>query len=118
MIVYHAVKKVAAVESILAQMILRPGRNVTSSKELVHVSLKPFRPGSFALDIIGADTNQAVILKLEIPEDTPLEEDPSEDSEIYGGGWKVSRDPIRILKVINKTFIPDVLRWESGEDAD
>jgi len=111
-IVYHAAKTKQAVDSITHQMVIRTGRNVASRSKLAHVSLEPFMPGRFALDVIGPDTNQAWILELEIPDDTPLEDDPADDWDIYGKGWKVSRQPIPVLKIVSITHIPNVVEWE------
>ena len=117
MIVYHAAKTIEAVYRIFDEMLIRQGRNINGDV-LTHVSLSPFQAGKFALDVIGADTNQAWIFELEIPDDTPLQTDPSGDAENYGEGWKVSVNPILILKIHSITHIPHVVEWECKSNGE
>lgn len=111
MIAYHAAKTWEAAQSIIDEMVLRFGKNVNGG-EFTHISLEPFKAGEFALDVIGADTNQAWIFVMEIPDDVCLQDDPSGDGESYGGGWRVSTQPIPVLRILSVTFIPNVVRWE------
>ncbi len=115
MIVYHVTKLRSSYEAIYASQLLLPGRNVTDKRTTyVHLSTVPFYPGSWALDVIGADTNEGWIFTVEISDDTILIPDPSDEGEIYNGPWVVSTEPIPIvIKSIH--FIDDVQAWESGE---
>ncbi len=110
--VYYAAKTKEQLEHLRSGMKIELGRNVSSPELLAHVSMTPFKQGEFALDVIGKDTNEAWILELEIPDDIKFEDDPSGEGAIYGGDWKVSREPIRILRIISETHIPNVREWE------
>jgi hypothetical protein len=113
MIVYHATKTKAAFKTIKATGVLLPGYNVTTGEQLVHLCRKPFVPGSWALDVIGADTNEAWVFTLEIPDDTPLREDPSKDGETYNGGWVVHEGELH-TSILSVEHIKDVRRYEMG----
>lgn len=114
--VFHATKVYACYEAIMKELLLRQGRNITLDKPLTHVSRNPFTQGSWALDVIGEDTNRAWIIECEIADDTPLAPDPADDAgEDYNGGWCVSEHPIPILKVHSVLYIQNVQRWEGGE---
>lgn len=117
MIVWHVTKTRKAKENILKEQTLRLGKNVTrKDRRFVHVSLDPFEPGSWALDVIGHnDTNRGWIFKLEVPDETIFENDPSGDGEHYNGRWVVSRKPVLIVKVISLVYIANIRRWESHE---
>lgn len=114
MIIYHATKTRLEFEEIKKTLVLKPGKNVKTDKPLVHISVKPFLPGNFALDVIGRDTNHAWVLKLEVDDFVPLDNDPSGESDIYGGGWRVSEQPIKILRILSIDFISNVLDWEEN----
>ncbi len=114
MILYHATKHRSSFEAICATHKLRPGRNVTTRTILgVHLSCDPFYPGSYALDVIGADTNEAWVFEIEIPDDTPLVPDPSGDGKYYNGDWVVHQGklPITIRRIV---YIPNVQAWENS----
>jgi len=115
--IYHAMKQEDAYLAITRDRILLLGRNVTTkSIKYVHISLNPFTQGSWALDVIGADTNEAWIIECEIADDTPLISDPADDAgEDYNGGWMVCESEIPILKVHSITYIDNVQEWESGD---
>ena len=115
MILYHVTKSQTNFEAIMASKVLRPGRNVTdNSNKWVHLSVAPFYQGSWALDVIGADTNEAWILTLEVDDATALQPDPSGEGELYNGSWVVypAALPVRIISVI---YIKNVQQWESGD---
>lgn len=112
--VYHAVKSEAAYQAIVKEKALLPGRNVSDSRAMVHISLDPFEPGSHTLDAVGA-TTEAWILELEIPDDTVLEEDPSGEGKWYGQEWKVYTDGDLPVHILQAEHIPDVRAWERGE---
>jgi len=112
--IYHVTKQEESYRAILKSRTLLVGRNVSTSDQFVHVSLEPFEQGSYALDVIGADTNEAWIFECEIADNTALEEDPSGDGEHYNGGWKVCRNPIPITRIYSVTYIENVQRWEGG----
>ncbi len=112
--VYHATKTKSGLEGIIATCTLLPGWNITALHErFVHLSLDPFYQGSYALDIIGEDTNEAWIVTLEIPEDTILLPDPSDEGQYYNGRWVVHEGPLAV-QIIEVVHIPNVQRWESG----
>ena len=113
MIIYHAARRRRTAYAIVKEMLLGFGRNVAGG-EYAHVSLTPFQPGNLALNVIAHDTNQAYIFKLKVADDIQLEDDPSDESDYYGGGWKVSTEPIPIQKIISITEVPNVINWERG----
>jgi|SRR3989344_3643521 len=116
--VYHATKKEEAYERILKDRLLLPGRNLATEAPLVHVSLRPFTQGSYALDVIGADTNEAWILECEILGETPLADDPTDEAgECYNGGWRVCETPISITRIHSVTYISNVQKWERGDSG-
>jgi len=99
---------------ILKELLIPLGRNVAADCPLAHISLTPFRPGTWALDVIGADTNKAWVFELDIPNTVKLEADPSGDGHSYGGEWRVSRHPIPVSRIVGITPIPNVAEWEAG----
>jgi len=115
--VFHATKTLSALEAIKSEQKLKAGKNVADRTALlIHLSLDPFSRGSWALDVIGKDTNEAWIVELEIADDTPLEPDPSWDGEHYNGRWVVVRQnelPVHIVGIIH---IPNVQKWEGREE--
>ncbi len=113
--VFHITKTEEAFKSIMYERLLRPGRNVATGEALVHVMLEPPVPGNWALDVIGDDTNQAWVLELEIPDETPLLDDPSGEGEDYGGKWYVAPGPIPILAVRSVRYVPNVQAWEMSK---
>ncbi len=113
MILYHATKLRSSFKAIVATNTLLPGRNVSTDQEFVHLSHNPFAPGSYALDVIGADTNEAWVFTLEIPDDTPLSEDPSGEGSLYNGGWVVHDGPLAVT-IISVEYIPNVQLYECG----
>lgn len=111
--VWHVTKTEEALRLIISEKIIRLGKNIVNENELLaHISLEPFEQGNWALDVIGSDTNEAWILNIEIPECTPLEDDPARDEDIYGRGWKVSREPIQILSFQKLLYISNIQHWE------
>ncbi len=119
MIAYHVTKRKEDLGAILASKTLIPGRNVKTKQYMVHLALKPFQPGRWALDLIGPDTNEAWIIELQIADETPLQPDPcgNMDQEMYAGGpdnWTVHDGPLAI-KVVEVTHIPNVHAWESHQ---
>lgn len=113
--VWFAAKTEERRDIILNDKIIPLGGNVSTDELLAHVSLTPFKRGGWALDVIGADTNEAWIFELELPDSIHLYEDPSGDGVHYLGDWRVSKNPIPIEKIISEVHIPDVQAWESGE---
>jgi hypothetical protein len=113
MIVYHATKQQSSLALILASGVLIPGRNVSNSAEYVHLSKTPFKQGSWALDVIGPDTNQAWILTCLVPDGIPLLPDPSGEGADYDGEWVVHTGVLAI-EVIGLKHIPNVQAWELG----
>ncbi len=115
MILYHATKEREAFESILQCKRLIPGRNVTTDTVVgVHLSRNPFYPGSWALDVIGADTNEAWVFEIEIPDDATLIPDPSGEGAFYNGEWVVHEGTLNIT-ICSITYIADVPAWERGD---
>ncbi len=112
--VFHFTKSRKSLDGIVADQIIKLGRNVTDHKSVrryAHVSRRRFEAGDWAIQVAGAKV--AWILDIEIPDNHPLEVDPADDSgEVYGGGWLVSRVTIPILKFHRITHIPDVVGWE------
>lgn len=112
---YHATKCKEYYEAILKTSILLPGKNVSTDKrDMTHISLNPFYPGSWALDVIGENTNEAWIFEIQIPDNTSLLPDPSGDGEHYNGGWMVHLGMLHV-KVVSVTYISDVIEWESSK---
>lgn len=102
MILYHTTKTKQALESILLSRRLQPGRNV-NGKFFVHLSTT--FPGWVSMDVFGGSkSTQAWVLKVEVPDNTPLEPDPSGEDFIYDGKgtWFTHEGtlPIEILEVI------------------
>lgn len=117
MIVYHVAKTEIGYTGIRDQQVILPGKNVhTGIAEFAHISLNEFSPGSWALDVIGADTNEAWIFTLDIPDDTELQPDPSGDGDYYNGGWVVHKGPLAV-KIVHVEHIQDVCDWESGTET-
>lgn len=117
MILYHATKNRSSFEAICAAGELRPGRNVKTRTILgVHLSRDPFCPGSYALDVIGADTNEAWVFEVEVPDDTPLSPDPSGEGSYYNGTWVVYQGNLAIT-IRRIVYIPDVRAWENGKPS-
>lgn len=114
--VWHAVNTYEGRGCLFGEMEIRLGRNVCTDVPLAHVSVVPFQPGNYALDVICGGTNEAWVFELEIDDATVLERDPSHDDQYYGGGWKVSRTPIRIKRVLSERHIVRVDLWEAGVD--
>jgi len=112
--VYHVTKTEEGFKGILQEKVLIPGRNINHSTPLTHLSLDPFRPGSWALDVIGKDTNKAWIFELEISDDTPVQPDPTNEGELYNGKWVVVEGnlPVEIRSCV---YIPNVQKWEMRE---
>ncbi len=115
-VIYHVTKTKSTFENIIRERLLRPGKNVVTGEALVHVMLAPPVPGGWALDVIGEDTNQAWVLELEVPDETPLLQDPSDEGEDYGGQWYVAPGPVPILAVRSVLFVPNVQAWEMGRE--
>ncbi|HYD93475.1 MAG TPA: hypothetical protein VEB18_03450 [Candidatus Paceibacterota bacterium] len=114
--VYHATKTECSLTNILEEKILLPGRNVVCEDTYVHLSLNPFHQGSYALDVIGEDTNRAWVIECEIPDDTPLAPDPADNAgAAYNGGWVIHGGPLSITEVISVLYIQNVQRWEMGD---
>jgi len=113
---YYAAKSNEQLERIKQSREISLGRNVASQEAFAHISLSPFKRGSYALDVIGEDTNEAWVLELEISDETRLEDDPSGEGALYEGEWKVSRAPIRIEQVVSIRHIPNVSEWEWGKE--
>ena len=114
--VFHATKTYAGYQGIVKEKKILLGRNVTATEAFAHVSLNPFLPGSYALDVIGEDTNRAWILECEISDTTPLEDDPADEAgEDYNGGWRVSRIPIEVDAIVRVTFVRNVQEYEGGD---
>ncbi len=113
MIVYHTTKTKASFRGIVDSNTLLPGWNVSALTDCyVHISLNPFHQGSWALDVIGDDTNEAWVFTLDIPDDTPLLPDPSDEGKYYNGDWVVHEGPLSV-KVIDCVYIPNVQSWEN-----
>ncbi len=113
MIVYHATKRQENLAMILATEQLLPGRNVGDGQtRYVHLSKTPFVAGSYALDVIGPDTNEAWIITCDIPDDTVLLPDPSGEGEVYDGEWVVHEGPL-MVRVISLKHVPNVQQWEA-----
>jgi hypothetical protein len=115
MIVYHVTKTRESLMKILISGMLLPGRNVSDrSTNYVHLSKTPFIQGSWALDVIGPDTNEAWILTCIIHDDVPLLPDPSGEGGLYEGEWVVHNGPLSI-DLVSMKHIPNVRRFENGE---
>lgn len=114
MILYHVTKSRNSFEAILASQTLLPGRNISDvTNTWVHLSTTPFYQGSWALDIIGADTNEAWIFTIEIDDDSELLPDPTGEGEIYNGPWVVCTGPLTI-NIRSVHYIKNVQKWENG----
>jgi len=113
--VWHVTKIREGKAGIIRTQKIQLGKNLNSEQLLAHVTLTPFLKGSLSLDIISKDTNEAWIFELEIPDDTVLLEDPTGESELYQGEWRVSETEIKILEIISIEHIPNVHEWEFGD---
>jgi len=114
---YHVTKTEAAFREILRTGVLLEGKNASTHEiEGVHISIDPFYPGSNALDVIGADTNRAWIFTFEVPEDTPLEPDPSGEGVFYNGTWMIHRGLLRV-RIVSVLHISNVKYWEDGRNT-
>ncbi len=111
---FHATNTRAKLRKILQGRKLLPGRNLARPEQpLVHLSLDPFYPGSWALAVICAKAHncEAYILELEIEDTAPLAPDPTNEGMDYNGRWVVYEGglPVRIMSV---THIANVQKWE------
>lgn len=114
MILYHATKTKEAKHSIIKTNVLLPGRNVrTRQCTQVHLSKDQFIKGSYALDVIGADTNEAWVFTVEIPDNTPLLPDPSDEGRLYNGEWVVHEGPLPVT-ILAVEHIKNVRAYEMG----
>lgn len=94
--VYHVTKSEKHVRSILSDMVIKLGRNISSNVRLAHVSTSKELVSGWYLDAIGCGRN-AYILTLEIDNATVLVDDPSGDY----AEWKVSHSEIKIVRVLS-----------------
>lgn len=115
MVVYHVTKTEEAYQAILASGVLLPGRNVKTKTVVgVHLSLTPFIPGCYALDVICGQ--QGWLLTLEIADDTELLPDPSGEDQLYGGKWVIHPAPLAVV-VLSASHVPNILAWEERQPA-
>ncbi len=126
MIVYHATPHRKNVDSIRAQGVLLPGKNLKHPLPCVHVSREPFIPGKYAVTTIcnvsrrargGVPAhNEAWILTLEVDDATLFHPDPVEEECFIQnrGVWLIFPNaplPVRIVAVM---YITDVIEWEAS----
>lgn len=116
MIVFHVTKNKKIAQKIAKEMVLKTNKHDLHDRPYVFLFLNAPKSASYALDVIGEDTNEAWIFKLDIPGDIELIDDPMGEDEIYGNVWKASESDVPINKILEIKHIKNVRDWPESDD--